>query len=48
VPEKEKKEGPSQTTQPQAQASSQSQYLPDKTLRRICLEEAKKSEENEK
>ena len=48
MPETETKEKPSQTPQTQAQASSQSQYVPDKTLRRVCLEKADKPEEKQK
>jgi hypothetical protein len=48
VPEAESKEKPSQATQTQAQTSSQNQYVPDKKLRRVCLEEAEKSEEKKK
>jgi len=46
VPEKETKEKPPQP--PQDQASSLSQYVPDKTLRRVCLEKADKPEEKKK
>jgi len=42
----EKKEKPSQTSQ--TQASSQSQYIPDKTLRRVMIEKAEKPEESKK
>jgi hypothetical protein len=46
VPEKETKEKPPQPSQPQA--SLQSQYIPDKTLRKVCLETADKPEEKKK
>ena len=48
MPEEETKEKPSQTQQTQAQASSQSQYIPDKTLRRVMIEKADKTEEDKK
>ena len=44
MPEAKAKEKPSQA--PQAQAPSQ--YVPDKTLRRVAIEKADKSEENKK
>jgi hypothetical protein len=48
VSETKRKEQPSQTPKIQAQASSQSQYIPDKTLRRVCLEKADKPEKSNK
>jgi hypothetical protein len=41
--ETEKKETPPQSTQ--THATSQGQYIPDKTLRRVCLESQNRPEE---
>ena len=46
MPETETKKKTPQT--PHAQASSQSQYVPDKTLRRVAIEKADKPKENKK
>ena len=42
--ETQKKEKPSKA--PQTQASPQSQYTPDKTLRRVAIEKADRSKES--
>ena len=44
--ETQKKEKPSQA--PQIKPSPQSQYIPDKTLRRVAIEKADRSEESKK
>jgi len=48
VSETEKKDKPSQASQTKVSSGNQSQYIPDKTLRRVMIEKADKSEESKK
>ena len=48
MPETEKKEKPSQGSQTRVSSGSQSQYIPDKTLRRVAIDKADKTGERQK